>query len=85
MVTVNIKIPEAFLLTLNENPEELSSQMRLYSALQFYKNHKLTLKQAAEFAGLPLSQFVFELNQHEIDVIDYDPRELKEETELFKE
>ncbi|MBN2444086.1 MAG: UPF0175 family protein [Spirochaetales bacterium] len=85
MKTLNIQIPDYSLLSLNENEEELSGQMRLYSAMQFFKNHKLTLKQAADFAGLKLFQFISELDRHKIDVIDYDPEELEKESELFKE
>ena len=84
MGSVNIKIPDSFLISLNENEKELISQIKLYAALQFYKSHKLTLKQSADFAGLPLSQFILELNKHEIDVIDYDPADLLNELSLFK-
>ena len=85
MINLNIQIPGHFLLSLNKNAEELSSEMRLYAAMQFFKSHKLTLKQATEFAGLRLFQFINELDRHEIDIIDYDPEELEKELELFKE
>lgn len=85
MITLSIQIPDHFLLSLNENAEELSNQMRLYTAMQFFKSHKLTLKQAADFAGLRLFQFINELDRHEIDIIDYDPEELEKELELFNE
>jgi predicted HTH domain antitoxin len=85
MKTLNIQIPDYFLLSLNENEEELSGQMRLYTAMHFFKSHKLTLKQAADFAGLKLYQFIAELDRHEINIIDYDPEELEKELELFIE
>ena len=69
---------------MNEDAIELSGQMKLYSALFFFKTHKLTLKQAANFAGITLMRFMEELGKHEIPVIDYDPEELQEELESFK-
>ena len=84
MSTININIPDQFFIILNENAEELSGQMKLYTALLLFKTHKLTLKQAANFADLTLMRFIDELGKHEIPVIDYNPEELQEELESFK-
>ena len=85
MINVNIQIPDQVFVALNENTEELSKQMKLYTAMEMFKKHKLTLKQAADLADYSLPAFFHELNIHEIDIIDYDPDELEMEMEIFKE
>ena len=83
MSNLNINIPDQFFIVLNEDEQELSEQMKLFTAMQFFKAHKLTLKQAADFAGLSLIRFITDLDKNQIPVIDYDPEELKAELESF--
>ena len=85
LINVKIQIPDQVFVALNENTEELSKQMKLYTAMEMYKKHKLTLKQAADLADCSIPSFFHELNIHEIDIIDYDPDELEMEMEIFKE
>ncbi len=66
------------------NGYEFISQMRLCTALQLFKNHKLSFGQAAELAGLSKEKFLIELDNHNIDLIDYDASELEQELERFQ-
>jgi predicted HTH domain antitoxin len=85
MKTAEIKfeISENLLNSLNQNKKEFTEQLRLLTALQLLKNHKLSFGQAAELAGMKREYFLVELDKHGIDFIDYDPVELKEELEKF--
>lgn len=79
MAEIRFEIPEDILYSLNENIAEFTSQMRLLTALQLFKNHKLSLGKAVELSGLNKEHFMFELDRYEIPLIDYDAQELDEE------
>ncbi len=79
MANVQIEIPEEILYTLNESVTEFTMQMRLFTAMQLFKKHKLSLGKAAKLAGINKEQFMLELDRNEIPLIDYDPNELEEE------
>jgi hypothetical protein len=49
MISIQFEIPEDILYSLNVNTAEFTQQMRLYSALQWFKDHKLSLSKAAAF------------------------------------
>jgi predicted HTH domain antitoxin len=84
MASVNVEIPEEILYALNENAAEFTLQMRLYTALQLFKKHKLSLGKAAKLAGMDKDQFIIELDKNEIPLIDYDPAELEGELARFE-
>ena len=83
MISIQFEIPEDILYSLNENAAEFTQQMRLYSALQWFKDHKLSLGKAAELAGIKKEHFMFECDRHNIPLIDYDPDELDQEAAAF--
>lgn len=83
MASVHFEIPDEILYALNENITEFTSQVRLFTALQLFKRHKLSLGKAADLAGMDKEQFMVEMDRHEIPLIDYDPDELDEELKRF--
>jgi len=84
MARVQLEIPEEILYTLNESTAEFTLQMRLFTALQLFKRHKLSLGKAAKLAGMDKEQFMIELDKNEIPLIDYNPDELEDELERFR-
>jgi predicted HTH domain antitoxin len=84
MARVQLEIPEEILYTLNESTAEFTLQMRLFTALQLFKRHKLSLGKAAKLAGMDKEQFMIELDKNEIPLIDYDPDELEDELERLE-
>lgn len=84
MASVRFEIPEEILYALNESVTEFTLQMRLFTALQLFKNHKLSLGKAAELAGMNKDQFILELDRNEVPLIDYNPDELEEEMARFE-
>jgi predicted HTH domain antitoxin len=80
---VRFEIPEDILDTLNQNMIEFTQQLRLSTALQLFKNHKLSFGKAAELAGISREDFLLELDKNGIDFISYDPSELEAELERF--
>lgn len=82
---INFKIPEDILYSLNQNKDEFIRQSRLYTAIQLFKNHKLSSGQAARLAGMDKFQFWMELGEFKIPLIDYAPSELKDELKRFNQ
>ncbi len=80
---IYFEIPEDILISLNQDRDEFTKHSRLYTAMQLFKNHKLSSGQAAELAGIDKFQFWAELNKNGIPLIDYDPSELESELERF--
>ncbi len=54
-------------------------EARLLIAIELYREAKLTLKQAAELAGLCVEDFMRELSRRKVNIINWDEKELKEE------
>jgi predicted HTH domain antitoxin len=83
MAKVHFEIPEDILYALNENVLDFTFQTRLFTALQLYKRHKLSLGKAAQLAGIKKEYFLMEMDKYEIPLIDYEPEELDEEMVRF--
>jgi predicted HTH domain antitoxin len=80
---IRFEIPEDILIALNQNIMEFTQQLRLYTALQLYKNHKLSFGKAAELVAISREEFLIELDKNKIDFISYDPSELEAELKRF--
>ncbi|NQV19075.1 MAG: UPF0175 family protein [Armatimonadetes bacterium] len=80
---ISFSVPEEIIFTLNENLNEFTNNIRLFSALQFYKMHKLSLGKAAELANLDKENFISQLGKYKIPLIDYNADELKKELSRF--
>lgn len=80
---IRFEIPEHILNALNQDILEFTRQMRLTTALQLFKDHKLSFGKAAELAGTSRDEFLIQLDKNEIDFIAYDPAELEEELKRF--
>ena len=85
MKTANIsyKIPDYLLTTLNLDREGFSKQSRLFTAIQLFKENKLSSGQAANIAGMDKYTFWMELGKHGIPLINYEPSELIDELKQF--
>ena len=69
---------------MNENIDEFTEDIRLFSALHFFKMHKLSLGKAAELANMDKEAFIYQLGKFKIPLIDYDPGDLEKELLRFK-
>ena len=81
---IRFEIPEEILNSLNQGITEFIKESMLYTAMQFYKNHKLSFGKAAELAGLSKDAFLKELDKNDIDFINYSPSELENEMNRFE-
>ena len=81
---VTLNIPDFTPLTLNSDMQELKKTIKLNSALMLFKNAKLSIEQASDFAGMNLYDFMAECSNNNIAVISYDEAELVNELKMMK-
>ena len=60
-------------------------EARLLLAVELYREGRLTLKQAAELAGLCVEDFMKELSRRKISIINLDEEELGEELRIAED
>ncbi len=81
---VTINIPDFAPFTLNNNMQELKQTIKLNSALMLFKNAKLSIEQASNFAGLDIYDFMTECSKNNIAVISYEENELENELQIMR-
>jgi len=77
--TLIIQVPDKIRQMLNRTPEELSRDMRLYSALMLFRQGKLSSGAAAEMAGLPRVMFLDLCVDYDLPVSQISPDDLRRE------
>jgi predicted HTH domain antitoxin len=70
MSHVSFEIPDDLLLTLREQPAELSQEIRLVTAIHFLREKRLSLGQAARFAGINRLDFLDVLASRGVPAFD---------------
>jgi hypothetical protein len=68
-VNVNVPVPRDILLSLRVESDEFATQMRALTALKLCENHKLSIGQAADFAGMTEGDFIKFMGQHGISIL----------------
>jgi hypothetical protein len=67
-VNINVPVPEEVLLSLRVDVDEFAAQMKTLTALKLYESRKLSIGQAAAFAGMYEADFIRFLGQHKISI-----------------
>lgn len=80
---ITFDVPKDILVSLSQDIQEFTQQVRLSVALDLYKKHKLSYGKAAELADISKDEFLTEIARNDIDFISYDPSELRAELERF--
>lgn len=80
MTHVNVELPETVYSVLHCGPDELSGELRLAAAVQWYDQGRISQEAAAEIAGLDRTDFLLALarmgkDSFQVDFDDLD-REL---------
>lgn len=78
--TIDITFPvkENLLLSLRENQEEFTQELRFLSALMLYRKARLSLGKAAELAGFSKLDFIEKLKLEKEPIFDYNADEINE-------
>jgi predicted HTH domain antitoxin len=66
MPVIQIEIPEETLISLKQDPESFSKDLRLLAAMKFFELGKLSSGRAAQLAGLSRAEFLLLLGRYRI-------------------
>ena len=67
-MNINVPVPEEILLSLRVEADEFAAQMKSLVALKLCESHKLSIGQAASFAGMDETDFIKLLGQHGVSI-----------------
>jgi len=76
---LTVHIPGEIRQMLNRTPDELSRDMRLYTALMLFRTGKLSSGAAAEMAGVPRIMFLDLCAEYDIPVSQVTTNDLRRE------
>ena len=79
---LTVHIPGEIRQMLNRTPDELSRDMRLYTALMLFRTGKLSSGAAAEMAGVPRIMFLDLCAEYDIPVSQVTANDLRRELAL---
>lgn len=79
MTNVNVELPETVYSALHCGPEELSGELRLAAAVQWYRQGRISQEVAGEIAGLDRTDFLLALARQGQDSFAVDFEDLDRE------
>ncbi len=75
---ISFSVKQDILLSLKENAEEFTKDLRFLSALMWYKKSRLSLGKAAELAGYSKLDFIERMKLENEPIFDYSEAEIAE-------
>ena len=81
MTTIAVDLPAKVLAQLNRSSDEVARDVRLATAIEWYRRGLISQGKAAELAGIPRADLIDELAARKIPVVQVDLDELREEIE----
>ena len=67
-VNINVLVPEEILLSLRVESDEFAAQMKTLTALKLCESRKLSIGQAASFAGMDEADFIKFLGRQKVSI-----------------
>jgi predicted HTH domain antitoxin len=81
MAAVTIDLPEGTFSSLGQTPEGFVREMRLAAAIFWYARGEISQGKGAEIAGLSRREFIEALSRAQVDAIQINDDELRDEVE----
>jgi predicted HTH domain antitoxin len=75
-MNISFSVQEDILLSLKENAEEFTQNLRFLSALMLYRKNRLSLGKAAELAGYNKLDFIDKLRLENEPIFDFNAQEI---------
>ena len=82
MTTLTIELPEKVLDELHRSSEEVTRDVRLATAIEWFRRGLISQGRGAELAGIPRADFLDELAARQIPLFTVDVESLKAEIGL---
>ncbi|SEH06043.1 UPF0175 family protein [Candidatus Venteria ishoeyi] len=79
MTNLSIPVPDTFFAALHKNPIELTQEIQLIAAANWYEAGLISQEKAAEFAGLSREAFMLEISRLGISPFQYTEESLARE------
>ena len=83
MIQLTIPVSDSILTSLNMEAEEIAFTMRKDFALKSFRDGKLTLVQGANFCGMNIYDFISNVSQAGIPIMDYSIEDVDRELALL--
>lgn len=83
-VKIQMEVSKDFLYAFDLNINKISGELKLLSAIELFREHKISMGKAAEFAEMDKYIFQKELSSRDIPIIDYDIEDVKAEADMLK-
>ncbi len=77
-LNISFSVKADILLSLKENAEEFTQNLRFLSALMLYRKNRLSLGKAAELAGYTKLDFIDKLKSEGEAIFDFNEQEMAE-------
>lgn len=77
-MNISFAVNDEILLSLKENAQEFTQDMRFLSALMWYRKQKLSLGKAAELAGCTKLEFIERMRLENEAIFAYDDEQMRE-------
>jgi len=81
---IEVKFPKEILLAIKENKEEFEKKVRLFTAIKLFEQGKISSGLGAVIVGCTKREFFKLLAENEVNFLDYEKEEWKEEVETSK-
>ena len=79
MTLLELPVDDRWLVSTGRGPEEMRQELKEVLAAKLFELGRLTLGQAAAFAGLPVWTFMEVLSRLKVSVINLDDEQLADE------
>ena len=81
---LEIELPSKLLFLLRETEESFKEKVKVWTSIKLFEDKKLSLDQAAEFAGYSKVAYIEILGKSRIAIFNYPAEELEEDIKNMK-
>ena len=71
MTNLTVSVPSELFLVLRENENQFVANMKNFTALNLFKNNKLSIGQCATLANMTEEDFIHFLSENKVSIFDY--------------
>ena len=81
---LEIELPSELLFLLRETEDSFKEKVKIWTSIKLFEDKKLSLDQAAEFAGYSKVAYIEILGKSRVSIFNYPAEELEEDIDNMK-